>query len=182
MMNPFDIIDKYYPAGTQARQILVTHSWYVAEKALSIAQHHPEMNPDLDFILEAAMLHDVGMFLCNAPSIDCHGDAPYICHGYLGAELVRKEGFPQHARVCERHTGTGLSVSMIESQLLPLPHQDFQPQTTEEKIICFADKFFSKTKLTKEKSVEKVRESVSKYGEETLARFDEWTKLFLETK
>ena len=35
------------------------------------------------------MLHDIGIFRCNAPDIDCHGDAGYICHGYLGAELMR---------------------------------------------------------------------------------------------
>ena len=42
-----------------------------------------------------------------------------------------------------------------------------------------ADKFYSKTKLDKEKSVEKARKSIEKHGEEGLARFDAWCKLFL---
>ena len=179
-MNPLDIIAKYYPVESDAYRILVTHSRKVADKALAIARMHPEMNLDLSFIEEAAMLHDIGIFRCNVPGIDCHGEAEYICHGYLGAELMRAEGYPRHARVCERHTGTGLSLAMIEERNLPLPHRDdFRPETWEEQLICFADKFFSKTKLDKEKPVEKVRQSLSKYGNETVLQFDDWCKRFL---
>ena len=53
------------------------------------------------------------------------------------------------------------------------------PVSLEEQLICFADKFYSKTKLDKEKPVEKVKQSLSKYGEETVIRFDNWCKLFL---
>ena len=42
-----------------------------------------------------------------------------------------------------------------------------------------ADKFYSKTKLDKEKSVDKVKQGLSKYGTETVERFDSWCKLFL---
>lgn len=178
-MNPLEIISKYYPQDTEAWHILVTHSRSVADKALAIAKLHPEMNLDHAFIEEAAMLHDIGIFLCQAPDIDCHGDAPYICHGYLGAELMRNEGFPKHARVCERHTGTGISLEMIEEYHLPLPHRDYMPETLEEQLICFADKFYSKTKLDREKNIDKVRASLAKHGLESVIRFDNWCKLFL---
>ena len=178
-MNPLDIISRYYPKESDAYRILVTHSRSVTDKALAIASRHPEMKLDLTFIEEAAMLHDIGIFLCNAPGIDCHGEAEYICHGYLGAELMRKEGLPRHARVCERHTGTGITQQMIEERNLPLPHRDFVPETMEEQLICFADKFFSKTKLEKEKAADKVRQSLTRYGKETVERFDNWCKLFL---
>lgn len=178
-MDPFSIITRYYPVDTDAYRILVAHSRSVADKALQIARMHPEMNLDLTFLDEAAMLHDVGMFLCNAPSIGCFGKAEYICHGYLGADLVRKEGFPQHALVCERHTGTGLSLQMITDEGLPVPHRDMRPVTLEEQLICFADKFYSKTKLDKEKSTDKVIRGLEKYGEETVERFKHWCKLFL---
>ena len=58
-MNPLDIIAKYYPVGSEAYRILVIHSRSVADKALAIARMHPEMNLDLTFIEEAAMLHDI---------------------------------------------------------------------------------------------------------------------------
>ena len=178
-MEPLKIIEKYYDIQSEAYHILVTHSRNITDKALSIAKAHPGMNLDLTFIEEAAMLHDIGMILCYAPDIDCHGTHKYICHGYLGADLLRKEGFPRHALVCERHTGTGISLQMIEKNKLPLPHRDFLPVSPEEQLICFADKFFSKTKLNKEKSISKIRDSLSRYGEETVIRFDDWCKLFL---
>lgn len=178
-MDPLEIIRKYYAVDSNIYRILVEHSRQVADKAVEIAKAHPEMNLDIPFIEEAAMLHDIGVFLCNAPDIGCYGDAAYICHGYLGADLVRREGFPRHALICERHTGTGISLEMIENQHLPLPHRDMQPQSLEERLICFVDKFYSKTKPDMEKPVEKIRKSLSRYGEEGLLRFNDWHKLFL---
>jgi uncharacterized protein len=53
------------------------------------------------------------------------------------------------------------------------------PVSLEEQVICFADKFFSKTHLDREKSVEKALKSISKYGEEGVVRFNEWCERFL---
>lgn len=178
-MNPFALIDKFYPEDNKLKHILLVHSRSVADKALALAQKHPELNLDLAFIGEAAVLHDIGIFQTDAPDIQCFGTYPYICHGYLGADLVRKEGFPRHALVCERHTGAGLSLQNILDRGLPLPHRDMLPVSMEEQIICFADKFFSKTKLDKEKSLDKARKSVAKHGEEGAVRFDHWCELFL---
>lgn len=178
-MNAFEIIDKYYSENTQQRQILMIHSLSVSQKALRIIDAHPELHINRTFVKEAALLHDIGIFLTDAPAIDCHGENPYITHGYLGAEILEKEGFPRHALVCERHTGAGLSLQDIIDQQLPIPHREMLPVTLEEQLVCFADKFFSKTHLDEEKSVEKARQSIAKYGEEGLSRFDRWCSLFL---
>ena len=103
------IIDKYYPEDNDLRNILITHSTLVMQRAVRICDAHPELHIDRQFVIEAAMLHDIGIFRCHAPSIHCMGDEPYICHGRIGAELMRAEGYPRHARVCERHTGAGLT-------------------------------------------------------------------------
>lgn len=172
------IIDKYYSGDGDLRTILIIHSQSVARKALQIVSLHPELNLDREFIEEAAMLHDIGIIKTDAPGIKCFGTEPYICHGILGAEMLRQEGLPRHARVCERHTGAGLSLNEIVRQNLPLPHQDFLPETLEEQVICYADKFFSKTHLDREKSIEKAEKSIAKFGEEGLARFKQWEKMF----
>ena len=70
------------------------------------------------------MLHDIGIFQCDASGIECFGSNPYILHGRIGAELLRKESFPQHARVCERHTGAGITKEQIQENNLPLPLLD----------------------------------------------------------
>jgi len=173
------IINRYYPEDNELRRILLVHSRSVADKAIAIANAHPELPIDKQFVEEAAMLHDIGIFKTNAPGIQCFGTEPYICHGTIGAQLMREEGFPLHALVCERHTGAGLSLKEIERQNLPVPHHDMLPVTLEEKLICFADKFFSKTHLEREKTLEQARQSLVKFGEEGLARFDTWTALFL---
>ena len=177
-MNPSAIIDKYCKED-KLRHILLTHSKAVADKALEIARRHPELQADEAFIEEAALLHDIGCVLVNAPAIACYGTEPYIRHGILGAEILRSEGLERHALVCERHTGTGLTLQQITEQGLPLPHRDMQPVSIEEQIICFADKFFSKTRLETEKSAEQARRSLEKFGTEGLKKFDAWCKMFL---
>ena len=173
------IIDKYYTEGSRLKEILEVHSRAVADKALEIVARHPELNADGRFVEEAAMLHDIGVYLTHAPSIYCTGEEPYIRHGIIGAELLRNEGYPKHALVCERHTGTGLTVDDIISQNLPLPHRDMCPISLEEKLVCFADKFYSKSTPDQEKPFDKVRKSVAKYGDASLHRFDEMATLFL---
>lgn len=178
-MNAIELLKKYYPEGSEAYNIMYSHASSVTEKALQIAAAHPEYQLDMTFIEEAAMLHDIGCFLTHAPAIYCFGSLPYICHGYQGGELMRKEGYPLHARVCERHTGVGISFKQVIKKELPLPPQDFCPVTMEEKLICFADKFFSKTKLGKEKRFEKVKAGMERHGSGAVKRFDELCSLFL---
>lgn len=178
-MSPLEIILNYYKPGTRLYDIYISHVSDVTGKALLVAQKHPELAIDVKFLEEAAMLHDIGIFKTRAPKIACEGSLPYICHGYLGRELLAMEGFPKHGMVCERHTGTGLSLETIIRKKLPVPHRDMRPRSLEEKIICFADKFFSKSQLGKEKPLEKIRKNLKNHGTHQVEVFDEWCELFL---
>ena len=97
MPTPFylALIDKYYADSPELRHVLLTHSRQVADRALRIVDAHPEWVRDglvdRQFIEEAAMLHDIGIIFCDAPKIHCVGPHKYIEHGYLGAELLRRE-------------------------------------------------------------------------------------------
>lgn len=177
-MNPLELIDKYCADNPELRNVLLTHSTQVAERALRIVDAHPELGADRQFVWEAAMLHDIGIVFCDAPRIFCHGSHLYIEHGYLGAELLRAEGLPRHADVAERHTGTGLTLSEIIARDWPMPKQDYSPRTIEEQIICYADKFYSKTHIGETSSYQKVRQSVWMYGSDSVVRFDQWQLLF----
>jgi len=176
------VIDKYYPHDNELRHILITHSRSVANLALALAKRLPELCLDLQFVEEAAMLHDIGIVRCDAPSIHCFGTEPYIAHGRQGAEMLRAEGMPRHARVCERHTGAGITREAIETQHLPLPLQDFLPETLEEQLICYADKFFSKTHLDVEKTFEQAVRSLQKFGNDGVERFTAWHDRFEPAK
>jgi len=177
-MNAAEIIDEYYKEGEAVRVILLNHSLKVRDRAVLCARKHPELGIDVEFVSNAAMLHDIGIFRCNAPSIECYGTEPYICHGIIGAELLRKRGLEAYARVCERHTGAGLTLEEIERQDLPLPHRDFLPETIEEQLVCYADKFYSKSHLDREKTVDEAVRSLAKFGREGVERFRHWDEMF----
>lgn len=178
-MEPLEIIEKYYSKNAKAYLILVNHSNAVAEKALKIAE---KFNVDRKFIYEASMLHDIGIIFTNSPKFDCHGSYPYIAHGYLGRELLEKEGFPKHGLVCERHTGVGITKDEIIKNKLPLPIRDMIPLSLEEKIIAFADKFFSKESdgSVRKRTVDEIILDLSKYGTEKVETFKNWLMLFGE--
>ncbi len=177
-MNALELIDKYYSDNPELRHILLVHSRQVADRALQIVDAHPELHADRLFVEEAAMLHDIGIKFCNAPKIYCFGEHEYIEHGYLGAELLRAEGLPRHAGVAERHTGTGITLDEVQLHEWKIPVQDYTPQTVEEEIICYADKFFSKSHIGEESSQGKIRKTLWMYGADTVARFDKWQKKF----
>ena len=172
------IIDKYYPADDELRRVLLKHSRQVADRCLEIARKHKELPVDIQFLEEAAMLHDIGIFQCNAPSIHCHGTEPYIKHGTIGGGILRAEGFPRHARVAERHTGTGLTRQQIERQQLPLPLEDFVPETLEEEIVCYADKYYSKSSPDHVRTVLETAQSLEKFGREGVEKFLSWAERF----
>jgi len=93
-IDPLEIIAEHYPPQSKAYDILIRHGELVAGKALRIADRAGNHALDADFIWKAAMLHDIGIFMTHAPSIGCHGAYTYLCHGYLGRELLEKKGCP----------------------------------------------------------------------------------------
>lgn len=184
-MNPLLIIQKYYAPQGELYRLLVTHSVLVTKKALDLAadfqKRRPQAEVNMAFIYEAAMLHDIGIFRCEAPEILCTGSEPYIRHGLLGREILEAEGWPRHALVCERHTGAGISQQDVLQQQLPLPQRDYLPESLEEKIICLADRFYSKTphKLFHEKKLHKVHQKMQVWGPEVVKRFESLCDLLL---
>ena len=177
-MDYQSIIDEFYPEDNELKRLLMEHSRQVADRCLLIAKKHPELRLDKEFLEEAAMLHDIGILRCNAPGIHCHGTEPYIRHGIIGGQMLREKGWERHARVCERHTGTGLSAWDIEQQQLPLPHEDFMPEELEEEVVCYADKFYSKTRPGSERTVVEAMRALEKFGWDGIRRFQKWVDLF----
>lgn len=167
--------------------IMAVHSRCVWKKAERVGKNSRFFDCiDYQFLHEAAMLHDYGIIYVDAPWIFCFGKAPYICHGLFGAAHLRQidaRKYARHARVCEVHIGSGLSAAEIRRQGLPLPEKDFLPQTLEEKLITFADCFYSKNpeSLCEEKPLERIRANMEKHGNETLERFLALERLFEPT-
>lgn len=182
MLDCLSIIQRYYTPGNEDYRVLVLHSRQVADLAVALGQRLIDRHVpvDIEFVEEAAMLHDIGMYRTDAPGIHCHGSEPYIKHGIIGRQMLDSMGLYRHGRVCERHTGTGITAAEIISQGLPIePPRDLLPESVEEKLVCYADKFFSKSRPEEPaKTIERARLSLAKFGEDTVRRFDEMTALF----
>jgi uncharacterized protein len=174
------IIKKYYAEESVAYNYLYQHSLAVAELAVEIAKNHPEFHPDIVFVHTSALLHDIGIFMTNAPKIGCHGEHPYLAHGYLGRELLEKEGYPEHALICERHVGVGINKDDVINNNLPLPARDMMPVSVEEEIVCYADKYFSKNadRLFTPKSPDKILKKLAKHGADKPAIFKSLMKKY----
>jgi len=179
-MDPVELIASHYKGHSKAHRILLSHSEKVADKALAAAGRVPGLEPDLEFIRQAALLHDIGIVFTATPQLGCYGNHPYVCHGVLGRTLLEAEGLKRHALVCERHVGVGITREDIRLQRLPLPARDMRPVTIEEQIICYADKFFSKNGVGahKEKTASEILQKLASYGEEKVERFKQWIDMF----
>ena len=108
-MDPIDILAKYYKPGSKAFETLVAHGEQVARKALAAAERVSHLKPDLEFIENAAMLHDIGIRETDTPQLGCRGSHPYICHGILGRKMLESGGVQSYGLICERHIGVGIS-------------------------------------------------------------------------
>jgi len=181
-LTPAAIIRKYYKDSPVAHKILLSHSRKVTKKALTIGRKLADNGVpiNLNFLAEAAMLHDIGMIRTNTPDLGCRGSGPYLQHGIKGKILLLKEGLPEHAEVCERHIGVGLSADEIRAQHLPLPARDMQPQTLEQQIICYADLFYSKNQTERdvEQTPDEIRNKLRRFGKEKANVFDQWHERF----
>ncbi|QER41503.1 HD domain-containing protein [Thermodesulfobacterium sp. TA1] len=177
-MDPLKLLEKYGKENPEFLKIIIAHSQAVAEKALEIAKKFKQI--DLELVYQGAMLHDIGCFFTYFPKLNESTKEPYIKHGVIGRIILEKEGYPGLGLICERHIGVGITKEEIIKHNLPLPPRNMVPQTLEEKIIAFADKFFSKLpeRLNKEKSIEEIKRELGNHGEEKVRIFETWLKEF----
>jgi len=167
------IIDALIPKNHSARKHYDIHSAAVTAYAMLIANKCSALQPNLRLVYAGAMLHDIGIIGTWSPEIGCEGKDPYIKHGIIGKRFLEELGFMEYARFCECHIGVGISAEEIVKNNLPLPLRDMLPVSIEEKIVCVADKFFSKS--SKHPSVpiaaERIIKKLRKHGGEKHERF-----------
>ncbi|MFO7617052.1 MAG: HDIG domain-containing protein [Bacteroidales bacterium] len=179
-MDPIELLKKYYQVDSLALKILLGHSLAVAGMAMEVAEANGCSPAEVEFIRESAILHDIGILYTDAQSIGCQGELPYLLHGVKGHDLLVAEGLPRHALVCERHTGTGITLREIREKGLPLPDRPLVPVSRAEIIICYCDKFFSKDpgRLKERKHPEEIIREIGTFGPEKTELFRRWHQQF----
>lgn len=178
-IDPEAVLTRFYPAGSRTRDLLLHHGELVGHKALSILDRSSWLKVDREFVFQAAMLHDVGIGCTRCPQLGCNGTLPYVCHGVAGRAMLEKLGLNRHGLVCERHVGVGIRADEAAGQGLPLPDRDMLPLSLEERLICYADKFYSKTDNGRqEKPIDGIIAGLSRYGTTMTNRFRALHRLF----
>ncbi|SNT47388.1 uncharacterized protein SAMN05443665_103353 [Actinomadura meyerae] len=165
--------------GREAFELVWTHCVIVSEIAERIMADG-RFGVDADLVRAGCLLHDIGVYRLYdaAGEIDFKG---YVRHGVLGYELLRDEGLPEVLRrFCSCHTGMGLTRDDIERQGLPLPAGDYVPETREERLVMYADKFHSKTNPPVFVSADTYAVHVRRFGEGKAELFQEMRELYGE--
>lgn len=175
MIKDYINILKKYSNSRKDFDIVLNHSLIVFAKSLEIISKKKLFDKiDIDLIASGSILHDIGAFefMKNFDRKQIN----YLKHGIIGAEILKNEGLTKQALICEKHIGAGLSKKYIIENNLPLPKKDFLPITLEQKIICYADKFHSKS--GKKDDLTSIKKEMNKFGKEPLRRFLELEKMF----
>ncbi len=173
------LLKKYAP-DERVHRIMLSHSKAVQKLAMEWARKIKKngYRVDLEFVSTAALLHDIGRY--KYPP----GAKEAIRHGIEGGKMLRKEGYPKHAKLIENHIGAGITKSDIKGQGLPLPMKDYIPKTIEEKIVSCADCLISGGKRVP--ISEEVRRFMSElgesYGKRVLKLYKEIEELLKERK
>ena len=176
-MNKYFKIFKKYSTSEEHYHTVLEHSLIVLAKSIEIINRKKLYDRvDFDLIMSGCLLHDIGVFGLRNSGLDSIKGVDYLQHGILGGKILRKEGLPKESLIAERHIGSGLSEEYILQNNLPLPKRDFLPVTLEQKLVCYADKFHSKS--GKKDTLVSIRKEMKGFGKEPHERFLELEKLF----
>ena len=110
---------------------IISHIEKVTKKALEIGRILKKKGFDVDMeLLEiGTYLHDIGRSVTYG-----------VGHAVEGGRILRELGFSETViRLVENHIGAGITAE--EAKRLGLPVKDYIPETLEERILAYADKF-----------------------------------------
>ncbi|MEU6039297.1 HDIG domain-containing metalloprotein [Actinomadura sp. NPDC047616] len=161
--------EKYAPTP-EAFELVYTHCQIVCEIAEQFLSRDT-LDLDAELVRAGSLLHDIGVYLLYTPSGELD-HAGYIRHGVLGHELLRDLGFPEFlCRFCSCHTGVGLTRDDVRAQSLPIPEADYPPETGEEELVLYADKFHSKTTPPTFVTPATYTQKIRRFGDSKAQRF-----------
>lgn len=158
--------EKYAPTR-EAFELVHTHCEIVCAVAERLADGS---GVDVGLVRAGCLLHDVGVYrLYDDGRLD---HARYIRHGVLGHALLAEAGFAETlCRFCSRHTGVGLTREDVRRQNLPIPAADYLPETAEERLVMYADKFHTKASPPAFVTADAYAASVRRFGEDKVTAF-----------
>jgi uncharacterized protein len=130
---------------------VIKHCKTVAKLAVEIANACREkgLDANLQLVEIGALLHDIGRSKTHS-----------VHHAVVGAEIARSLGLPEPVvSIIKRHVGGGITAQ--EAKRLGWPKDIYIPQTLEEKIVSYADKFIEGSRRVPiERTIEKFSKQI----------------------
>jgi len=156
-----------------------THCQIVALIALQRAQSYTQQPVNYQKVVVGGLVHDIGvyrLFKENSLQFDM---SRYLFHGLEGWLILQEEHFGEEiANFARNHTGLGITHYDVYKEHLPLPLGDYSPQTVEQELVMYADKFHTKSNPPEFISVTAARRSALKFGSENAKKFDYYQQKF----
>jgi uncharacterized protein len=173
--NEINALHKKHAPSERVFALVWTHSLIVKEISESI-MNTKELTINKELVLAGALIHDIGAYKLITANGEFDGPN-YIRHGIYGYDMLQAENYPEDlCKIATHHTGVGITKDDVIKQKLPLPLSDYVAETTEEKLIMYADKFHSKT--PKFNTFDSYATYIKKYGEDKVEKFQELADLF----
>lgn len=150
----------------EAFELVHTHCSIVC----AIAERLMVPGVDAGLVRAGCLLHDLGVYrLYSGGELD---HASYIRHGVLGHELLADEGYPEElCRFCSCHVGVGLTSEDVRRRRLPIPVADYLPETVEERLVMYADKFHTKSSPPTFLTADSYAARAGRFGADKIAAF-----------
>ena len=176
-IQEIEALHKKHAPNEAVFELVWTHCRIVSDIALQLAKNSG-VTVDSNVVQVGCLLHDIGLYsLFDENGFE--NVKEYITHGVRGEEILKNEGFSESiCRFASHHIGAGITKKEIMADKLPLPHEDFLAETTEEELVMYADKFHSKTKPPYFNSHEFYTDYTARFGEESSASFAALTAKF----
>jgi uncharacterized protein len=168
---------KYAP-NDKVYNLVYGHCQIVCEIASWCADNiKDETKVDLDLLQSAALLHDIGTYILFDDEGSVANNRMYPQHAILGAKIVADEGIDiRISRIIETHVLLGLTKQEIIDTPWILPARDYEPDTIEGQLLCYADRFHSKHPTFN--AYGSFLEGLKKSLPLQAAKFEVWSKRF----
>lgn len=135
---------KYAPTNA-AYDLVYGHCeiiWQIARQLID----RNKLAVDKNTVEAGCLLHDIGVYDYYDAAGNFDREMDYTQHAVRGQKILETEHFPPIiSRLVAHHLGVGLTAQDVKEQKLPIPVQDYVPETIEERLVAYADKFHSKS-------------------------------------
>lgn len=177
-INEIERFHHKYAPNDKVYNLVYGHCQIVSEISLWCADNIAhETKIDKKLLQAACLLHDVGSYAFFDNDGNNLNDRLYPQHAILGAKILEDEGVDNRiTSIVATHVLLGLTKKEIIETPWYLPERGYEPNSVEGQLLCYADRFHSKTPTFNAFDTfhDRLRQNLPLQA----AKFEEWSNRF----